>query len=743
LTVSLFLGTAVLARNQGYDISTFAGGVPPPTPVLGVNMGLGSLRSIATDGVGNTYFVELHCVFKLDQSRVVTRIAGNGRAGYSGDGGPATSAQLRLENATTPPVPYNWWWIAFSTPPGLAVDTSGNVYVADNGNYRIRKISPDGIINTVAGNGTPGFSGDGGPATSARLSSVPGLAVDIAGNLWIADSGAHRIRRVTQAGVITTVAGTGVCGFSGDGSRASAAQLCVPEGIAADSAGNVFIADSFNGRVRRISPDGTIATVAGTGAPDYTALGDCSTLCEPGAVAVDPAGNLFVADYYNPEWAEDGAWVVREISLGTIATVAGNCVVGYVTLCPNPPAPGASATKTLLGGPLGLAVDNAGNLLIADDSGLFPHIFKAPSDGTIAVVVGNSQFPFSGDGGPATSAQLAGTSGVAVDSAGNVFIADNNRIREVTPDGVITTAAGNGNPTAWTPSPIGASSGDGGPAISAQVSPIRIAADGAGNLFFFDAPNRTIRKISRDGAINTLIQVGGNNYFVALDPAIDLFFADPTNTLNAIAEASPDGTIRRVAGGPTSLWGTYNGASGSLGDGGPATSALLMGPQGVAVDSAGNIFIADSGDHRIRKITPDGIITTVAGNSPLPSYPAGAVQGGFSGDGGPAVNAQLNYPIDVAVDGAGNLYIADYENHRIRKISPDGIITTIAGDGTAGYSGDGGPAIRASIGGEGMMALAVDGAGNVYVADQTNNAIRILRPVPPQDGTLRDGRGAR
>jgi sugar lactone lactonase YvrE len=356
--------------------------------------------------------------------------------------------------------------------------------------------------------------------------------------------------------------------------------------------------------------------------------------------------------------------------------------------------------------------------------------------------VGNGQFPFSGDGGPATSAQLASPSGVAVDSAGNVFIADNNnnRIREVTPDGVINTAAGNGNPTAWTPSPIGASSGDGGPAISAQVSPIRIAADGEGNLFFFDAPNRTIRKISRDGTINTLIQVGGNDYFVALDRAGDLFIADPTNTFNGVAEASPDGTIRRVAGGPTSLWGTYNGASGSLGDGGPATSALLVGPQGVAVDAAGNIFIADTYDHRIRKVTPDGIITTIAGNSPPPSYP-GAVQGGFSGDGGPAIDAQLSFPLDVAVDDSGNIYIADSKNNRIRKVSPDGIITTIAGDGTAGYSGDGGPAIRASIGG--VMALAVDGAGNVYVADQSNNAIRILRPVPPDGGTPRDGRGAR
>lgn len=252
------------------------------------------------DPVGNTYFVALHCVFKLDHDGVVTRIAGNARAGYSGDSGPAITAQLRLEN-TTPGPPL----LPLAAPPGLAVDNTGNVYIADNGNYRIRKISPDGIINTVAGNGTQGFSGDGGPATSAQLSSVSGLAVDIVGNLWISDSGANRIRQDTQLGIITTVAGTGACGFSGEGSPAGAAQLCNPEGIAADSAGDIFVADTGNSRIRRISPGGSIATVAGTGVPDYTETGDCSTLCLPSAVAADPAGNLFVADYDN--LAADGA----------------------------------------------------------------------------------------------------------------------------------------------------------------------------------------------------------------------------------------------------------------------------------------------------------------------------------------------------------------------------------------------------------------------------------------------------
>src|SRR5215469_8838460 len=222
--VFLVLSVAALAQTQEYVISTVAGGsILPRTPVPGVNMSLRFLKSVAADAIGNTYFVASNCVFQLNQDGIVTRIAGTGQPGYSGDGGPATSAQLQLESvALAPPLAY----YVDPPPPGIAVDNGGNVYVADNGNYRVRKISPDGIITTVAGSGTAGFSGDGGPAISAQLSPVSGLAIDAAGNLLIADFSANRIRRVAADGSIATMAGTGDCGLTGDGGAAAMAQIC-------------------------------------------------------------------------------------------------------------------------------------------------------------------------------------------------------------------------------------------------------------------------------------------------------------------------------------------------------------------------------------------------------------------------------------------------------------------------------------------------------------------------------------
>ena len=426
---------------------------------------------------------------------------------------------------------------------GIAVDTQGNVYAADPGNSIVVRISPDGVLAVVAGNGAPGFSGDGGPASSASLGQPFGVAVDSAGNLYIADTPNNRIRKVS-GGTITTVAGNGAYAFSGDGGPATSASLNQPFGVAVDSAGNLYIADSDNNRIRKVSG-------------------------------------------------------------GTITTVAGNGVGGFS-------GDGGPATGASLNAPLGVAVDSAGKLYIADS---WNYRIRKVTGGTITTIAGNENGGFSGDGGPATNASLGGPFGVAIDSFGNLYIADfeNNRIRKVT-GGTITTVAGNGNQ---------GFSGDGGPATSAPLhQPAGVAVDSAGNLYIADSWNYRIRKVA-------------------------------------------GGTITTVAG---------NGAYRFSGDGGPATNASLNQPEGVAIDSAGNLYIADFDNNRIRKVS-GGTITTVAGNGDQR----------FSGDGGPATNASLNGPFGVAVDSAGNLYIADLFNNRIRKVT-GGTITTVAGNGIWGSS---------------------------------------------------------
>ena len=305
---------------------------------------------------------------------------------------------------------------------------------------------------------------------------------------------------------------------------------------------------------------------------------------------------------------------------------------------------------------------------------------QEPANGTISTVAGNGSPGYSGDGGAATSAEIMNPAGVAVDSAGNLYIADasNYRIRKVAANGVISTVAGNGNP---------GYSGDGGPATSAtMMHPAAVAVDVAGNLYIADSGNSSIRKVAVSDTIST------------------------------------------VAGG--GIAGYSGGSSGGYsGDGGPATDASLDYPSGVATDLAGNLYIADTYNQRIRKVAVDGTISLVAGNG----------NAGYSGDGAAASNATLYYPAGVTVDSAGALYIADSANHRVRKVAASGVISTVAGNGSPGYSGDGGPATMAML--MHPAGVAVDAAGNLYIADSSNNRVREVAA----DGTISTvaGDGAR
>ena len=410
---------------------------------------------------------------------------------------------------------------------------------------------------------------------------------------------------------------------------------------------------------------------------------NCPTL----EVAVDASGNLFFADF---DYHCDSDRIRKVLTDGIITTVAG-------TGTPGDSGDGGPAATAQLHGAVGVAIDRAGALYIADRFN--NRIRKVALDGIITTVAGIGF----GDGGPATRAQLSFApwgGGMAIDNGGDLYVADtqNFRVRRISPDGMITTFAGSGPPASYP-----ASLGDGGPATQAQLLyPQSIAFDGVGNLFISN------REVSPDGIITSS---HGYDRALAVDSSDNLYitlFDNNCDELESLVlKTSPAGIETPVAGG----------CGPSLGDGGPATKAQLGYPFALALDSSGNLYIADIWTNRVRKVSPDGVISTVAGNGTA----------GFSGDGGSASNAQLNAPVALATDAAGNLFIADSFNNRIRMVSPAGIITTVAGDGTQGYSGDGGPATSAQFGS--VSGLAIDRSGNLYIADQLYNAVRLLRPV--------------
>lgn len=345
-------------------------------------------------------------------SRVIQTIAGNGETGFMGDGGPAIEAKL-------------------NTMQGLAIDAAGNLYIAEVSNHVVRRVDPSGVISTVAGLGPDqaGFNGDNQPATQAKLAAPADVAIDAGGNLYIADNGNHRIRRVDSNGVITTVVGTGVSGFSGDGGPATAARLRNPAAIALDAAGNLYIGEAGNLRIRRVDrATGIITTIAGTGAYGFSGDGGLATTARfknVSDLAIGPAGDIFVADSFNNR--------VRRISPdGIITTVAGRGDFNVSVAADL--GDGGAATEAIVRTPFGLAFDSAGNLYIAENSS--HRIRRVDGSGIITTVAGSGSplEPGSGgDGGPADQAKLNRPSGVLVDAAGNIYISDsfNFRVRRV------------------------------------------------------------------------------------------------------------------------------------------------------------------------------------------------------------------------------------------------------------------------------------------------------------------------
>jgi uncharacterized protein (TIGR03437 family) len=498
---------------------------------------------------------------------------------------------------------------------GIAVDASGGVYLADADGHRVRRVAPNGVITTVAGTGRPGYSGDAGLALSARLNTPYGVALDRAGNLYIADLGNARVRRVARDGIISTIAGGGAQPPSqADGRPATEAALKAPRNVAVDGAGNLYFSDFAGHRVYQVTPGGVLLHLAGSGAPGFS--GDngparSAELNAPAGLAVDPAGTLYIADSANGR--------IRKVWRGLISTAGDRGTPGAPSLIP-------------AGTPTGVALDPDGSLLIAD-----------PGNGKVLRVTPMLDV---------TSLSQAARD-IAVDSGGTIYTCSGPYVQRRPRNGLLTVIAGSG---------AYGYAGDGGAARKARFNqPAAIARDNAGGLYVADQANQRVRKIT------------------------------------------PDGVVYTVAG---------NGLAGSSGDGGPAIAARLNFPSGVAIDAAGNLYIADSGNHRVRMVAPNGLISTVAGTG----------EAGFNGDNGNATRARLDTPGGLAADSAGNLYIADTGNHIVRRLTRSGTLTTVAGNLARGFSGDGGAPLTASL--DSPRAVAVDADGNLYIADTGNRRVR-------------------
>ena len=699
---------------------------------------IGLTGRIAIDINSNLFIADTYNdrIRKIDATTgIITTVAGTGTAGYNGDGALATVSQL-------------------NKPFGVAIDPSGNIYIADGANNRIRKISAaTGIISTVAGNGTAGYNGDSISAITAQIKSPNSVCIDNGGNIYFSDQNNHRIRKVTIAtGNITTVAGNGISGFLGDGASAISAKLNSPSGIALDVNNNIYIADFNNHRIRKVTVStGMITTIAGNGNAVYDADGvaaNTTGLANPHDVFVNSAGHVFIVDYGNGR--------IRKVNAttGLISTVAGDGSFAFA-------GDNGPATSAKFKGPISITFDNAGNYYIADFFNYRIRKVTQPvfSNNTISgsqTICANSQAAtLSGSlplGCTGTITYTWLSSSVSATAGFSAIL--NSNLQNFTPSNLmqntwfrriaitaecnsdtsssvlisINIPIGNnilGKPAtisriAGQTNGIAGSTGDGGLALNAALSSQgSICLDSAKNIYI---PNNgsKIRKInSSTGVISTYAGTVNNSYnnyngdgiaaitanlysayHVAVDRLGDLYISE---LLRIRKVSKTTGLISTVAG---------TGIYGFSGDGALASLAQIWSSCGLTLDANENIYFVDRLNFRIRKITKStGIISTIAGTG---TNTSGA-------DGALATLTNITPNDGIAIDKTGDVYFAEFS--RIRKIDAvTGIISTIAGNGIAGFTGDGGLATQAKIFSSG--SICIDNNGNLFFADIHGDRIR-------------------
>lgn len=691
----LFLGGITACGGGSDDV------VPPPAPQLALFAGnLGGPGSaegagpiarfyrpsaVAIDSAGHAYVADSfnNTIRRIAPSGAVSTLAGlAGQVGSSD--GQGTDAR-------------------FADPIGVAADGQGNVYVADTMNQTIRQISPAGLVRTLAGRAGVAGSADG-LGEEARFSLPTGLAADAAGNLYVADTSNHTIRKITPAGLVSTLAGRAGTAGSVDGFGADA-RFNRPGGVAIDSAGNLYVADSGNHTIRKISPSGLVGTVAGATASPGSAdgLGAAARFNQPRGVVADGTGNVYVADTSNHT-------IRRITAAGLVSTLAGRAG-----------APGSAdgdGAGARFFEPWSVAIDGLGNIYVADSAN--DTVRRITAAGTVSTPAGAAETHGSADG-PGAEARFWSPRGIARDSIGNTYVADyfNNTVRRITADGAVRTLAG-------APGLAGYADGTGTEARFDQ--PSGVAADRAGNVYLADARNNRIRKVSPTGAVSTVAGTGDlgsadgdgavATFALCFHPsgAPQALSCAPTSLAtdsagNVYVADTFNHTIRRIT--PTGVVSTFAGAAGSIGSAdGPAALARFWEPQGIAVDGTGNVYVADTGNHSIRRITAAGLVSSLAGSP--------GARGNADGNG---ADARFDTPRGLATDDSGNVYVADDRNNTIRRISPAGVVTTIVGAaGVGGFTPGAPPGVLAH-----PQGIAISG-NSLYIT--LYNGVAVVTNLP-------------
>ncbi len=580
---------------------------------------------------------------------------------------------------------------SFYQPYSLAVDASGNILITDVGTNSIRKMTLSGSVTTFAGSFVKG-SADG-IGSAAQFNSPRGIAGDSSGNVFVVDSLNQTIRKISATGVVTTFAGTpGVLG-SDDG-VGSAATFNFPTGIAIDSSGNLYVADAFNSTIRKITSSGTVSTFAGStgnsGSSD--GLGNAAQFYFPQGIAIDNMDQIYVTDTVNS--------TIRMITpSGLVSTLAGS--PGF-----NGSNDGTGAAATF-NNPSGITVDSLKNVYVVDSFN--STIRKITSSGVVSTLAGAAG-QYQDVDGHGSDARFYFPFGITIDTNGNLYISDlgNFKIRKINTSNIVSTIAG---------SNIVFGSDDGQGAAATFAHPYGIVVDSLNNAYVTEQNNSDIRKIDSAGNVSTFAGsstnsgsadgVGTSARFsvptgIALDKDGNLFVSDQNRF--TIRKISPAGVVTTFAGS--------DGVSGS--NDGQGASASFNNPVGLACDSFGNVFVADSYNFTIRKITPTGYVSTFAGTA-----------GNFGSTDANGAAASFGSPAYIAIDSSNILYVTDAGNQTIRKISPSGEVTTLAGTQTAGFDDGQGTAASFNL----PQGIAVDSAGNLYVADTNNNLIRKITPA--------------